>query len=530
MEALVALALLLPFAALGALALPRLLPFALPIAPLPLVLLGLSGGIEARLPLALLNLDFATDAVNRPLLLLAGTGWMLAGAFVSASVNERRPGFGACWLLTLGGQCIALLGAELVSFYLGYVTMTIAAYGLVVHERTHEAWRAGRIYIVLAIFGEALILSGLLMLGALYGNAAFSALHAAPPAALPSLLLLGGFAVKVGLAPLHVWLPLAHPVAPVPASAVLSGLIVKTGLLGMLRFVVPEAMPSAETMLALGLFTAAYGAVVGLVQVRLKTVLAYSTVSQMGLAVAGLAALQHAGETALAALALFAMHHGMNKIALFLAAGHRVGGWTQRLLFLLPAAALAGLPLTSGALAKSALKDALDAAGAGPWLIGLSLSSALTTMLLLHAYKLARSQQKGLERAHPAWICAVAAGVLLPWWLAVRGGSPPPIPGVIVDAVWPVALGAVLFALGRSMSQRMQQRVPEGDLAVVLEACARRVIGVSARIMSAWTAWQPRLPDLTPDAERLRRVENALGRLPVAGLCMLLVLLVLAMV
>src|SRR5690606_31512805 len=111
-------------------------------------------------------------------------------------------------------------------------------------------------------------------------------------ARLAGTLLLTGFAVKIGVVPLHIWLPLAHPVAPVPASAILSGVLVKAGLLGALRTVPEEAFGSSgatTVLLALGLVTALYGVVAGLGQARLKTVLAYSTVSQMGLLFVALA-------------------------------------------------------------------------------------------------------------------------------------------------------------------------------------------------------------------------------------------------
>jgi len=111
--------------------------------------------------------------------------------------------------------------------------------------------------------------------------------------------------------PLHVWLPVAHPVAPVPASAVLSGVLVKLGLLGMMRVLPEGSLAPATLVFFLGLATSAYGALAGLGQTRLKTVLAYSTVSQMGLLFAGFAALQAAGGGT-AVLGLLALHHGLN--------------------------------------------------------------------------------------------------------------------------------------------------------------------------------------------------------------------------
>ena len=93
-----------------------------------------------------------------------------------------------------------------------------------------------------------------------------------------------GFALKIGLVPLHVWMPLAYTAAPIPAAAVLSGAAVKAGVIGLIRFLpLGAAMPGwGEALVALGFFSAFYGVAVGITQANPKTVLAYSSVSQMG--------------------------------------------------------------------------------------------------------------------------------------------------------------------------------------------------------------------------------------------------------
>lgn len=524
MSALVLLACLLPLAAITVAPRADLRGPARVVAALPLLALGALGEGALLAPEWLLGSALGVDAVNRPLLLLAGAGWMLGGHSVEAWVRERAGAFHAAWCLVLLGQALVLLAADMASFYLGYVLMTLAAYALVVHARGEEAMRAGRVYLVLALAGEAMLLSGLLLLGAAHGNAGFEGLHVLPPVAWAPGLLLAGFAVKLGVVPLHVWLPLAHPVAPVPASAVLSGLLVKAGLLGVLRFVPGHALPGPEWLLAVGLGTAVYGAVVGLAQARLKTVLAYSTISQMGLAVAGLAALAAGAEgMAIAALGLFALHHGLNKIALFLAAGHRLGSRLAQLAFLLPAASLAGLPWSSGALAKSALKQGLEAGGLSPWALGFSLSSVLTTVLLLHAWTLAQAARQGRDSPHPAWMLAVGAGLVLPWaWFLSQGTHGPGL-GHVLDATWPALAGASLWWLLRG--RLGAQRLPEGDLVVLGEAGIRRLAPRFARPVDAWLRWSPSVPDPWPSAERLARLEIALARLPVAGLCLLALVL-----
>jgi formate hydrogenlyase subunit 3/multisubunit Na+/H+ antiporter MnhD subunit len=140
---------------------------------------------------------------------------------------------------------------------------------------------------VIAIAGEVFLLLGLLLGAAAAGGVDIAAIRAAlgtsgtGPVAIA--LLVAGFGIKAGLVPLHVWLPLAHPAAPVPASAVLSGAIVKAGLFGLILFL-PDGAYGALLM-GLGL-TGAFGAALwGLTQPNPKAVLAYSTVSQMGLMV-----------------------------------------------------------------------------------------------------------------------------------------------------------------------------------------------------------------------------------------------------
>lgn len=533
MSALLALSVLWPLALLALLRWPRARAAALVLAPLPLLVLAFAGSGAGRWPLLALGIDLAVDAVNQPLLYLAGVGWLLAGAFAASRVGERAAVFAAFWLVTLAGQALVLLAADVAGFYAGYLTMTLAAYGLVVHAGSDEALRAGRVYLVLALAGEALVLGGVLLLAGQFGNAGFVELAASDPGPATWLLLVG-FSVKLGIVPLHVWLPLAHPVAPVPASAVLSGLLVKAGLLGLLRFLPAGAIDAAGVLFALGLFTAAYGAVVGLGQARLKTVLAYSTISQMGLLLCGFAALQRVGpELALPALGLLALHHGLNKTALFLAAGGQVGASAWRgVLFALPALALVGVPMLSGAVAKPALKEALTAAEWTAWLGLLGVSSLLTALLLLRAWHLARADRPDAgERAvpvHPAWPLAVLAGLVLPWWWAAQSGLLRAPWYGLFDALWPVAVAALVALVWRRWFRHRRWALPEGDLLLPVQRTAGALVAAAARVLDAWLNWRLRLPMPWPDARRLARIEQALVRLPVAGGLLLLILLAIA--
>lgn len=457
----------------------RLYPL-LPWLPLALLLPILLQG-RAEPAWVLLGMRLGVDGVALPILLLVAVAWTLAGWQAGTTVRSNDRWFWSGWLGALAGMQLLLLAQDIASFYVGYAMLGLSAYLLVTHSAKAEAWRAGRVYLVMALLAEAAILLGVLLIAGVLGNAELSGLPgqvgliAQSPA---RWLLLAGFAVKLGILPLHLWLPLAHPVAPVPASAILSGIIVKAGLMGWLRLVPPAASDPAwigQALLLLGLATAFGGVALGLAQQRLKTVLAYSTISQMGLLLVAFAVLLLAPtqrELLLPLLGLMALHHGLNKAALFLACGNAPGAGRLRLaLFAVPALALAAAPLSTGYLAKGALKDALVLGPGWGWLpLVLGLSSTATALLLWKAWGLARALDDADTRLHPAWPLMVLAGLALPWAWALAGGLVDvPTAAKLFDASWPLLLAAVLawswqrFAAGRGL------RLPEGDLVVLIE-------------------------------------------------------------
>ena len=151
-----------------------------------------------------------------------------------------------------------------------------------------------------------------------------AALNAAPARDVILSLLIAGFGMKIALLPMHFWMPLSYTASPVPAAAVLSGAAVKAGIIGLIRFL-PFDMASpgwGELLTIVGLCGAFYGVVVGITQSDPKTVLAYSSVSQMGLLAAVLGMGLSAGNGEAAPIAAFyAAHHVLVKGALFLAVG-----------------------------------------------------------------------------------------------------------------------------------------------------------------------------------------------------------------
>jgi hydrogenase-4 component B len=382
------------------------------------------------------------DTAGGALLALTAVLWTAAGIF-ARSQHRHDPGrerFFAFWAATLAGNVGLVLAWDLLGFYLAFAVMTFSAWGLVVHDRSEAAVRAGRVYIVLALVGEVAILSALFALGAAAGGGvllgfelseAWVALGRGAP--LVAGLAVAGFGVKAGLVPLHVWLPLAHPVAPTAASALLSGVMIKAGLLGWLR-ILPAGgetvLPGVgEALVVVGVIGAFYGVVAGLAQEDPKTVLAYSSVSQMGYLAIGtglVVLLADASHLALGAVLLFALHHGLAKGALFLSvgvaervpAGARKTGsgrgtrarWGLRAGVALSALALAGAPLTSGAVAKGALKAGLGELG-GAWyavLDPLLLVAALGTALLMVRFGVVLERKIGTAAEKPG--AAASAG------------------------------------------------------------------------------------------------------------------------
>nr|WP_276569392.1 proton-conducting transporter membrane subunit [Halorhodospira halophila] len=436
-----------------------------------------------------------------------------------------------------------LLAADLATFYFAYAAMTLAAYPLVVHFRTPEAFRAGRVYLGMAVLAEAAVLAAVLLIAAEGGNAALTevpALVAEHAYRGVLVALIGvGFAVKAGVVPLHAWLALAHPAAPVPASALLSALLVKAALVAWWRLlpIGEVALPAAGGLLvAAGLASSLYASVVGVTQRRAKTVLAYSTVSQMGLMTAftGTALLQPAlAGVALTGVALFALHHGLAKGALFLGCG--LHGRHRGAYLLLPALALVGVPATSGALAKAAGKQLSTEAVGAPAEPLLLLASALTAVLMVRFLLLAWRGDGARDplAQRGAVLALVALSLSLPWLLAA-GVAPDWVgyawrPAVLLDALLPAlaggAVAAVLFGLAGA--ERLP-RIPEGDWIKPALLAGVRLGRTSRRAWRRLPA-RPPAPSLAVVARLGAAVEGRLIALAMAGALFLLLVLGIAL-
>jgi formate hydrogenlyase subunit 3/multisubunit Na+/H+ antiporter MnhD subunit len=396
-----------------------------------------------------------------------------------------------------------------VGFYFLLAVLSVGASGLVLQGDGPAALHAGGLYFGLALLAEAFILAGLILLaaatphGSLLIRDATAALPTSPWRDLTLTLLVIGLGIKAGLVPMHFWMPLAHGAAPMPASAVLSGIIVKSSVIALVRFLpFTEALPHIGRPLAMvGAFGAFYGVAMGITQSRPKLVLAYSSVSQMGfvMAVIGMGLSEGDVGTGLAAAA-YAAHHLLVKGALFLCVGVMAAtGRERRWQVILPAAVIAlglgGLPLTGGALTKYAVKGLIGEGLASALAFG---SSAATTLVMLHFLRrlMANMAVDAGARA-PAglawpWLTMAVASLAAPWglFLYVPNEVVPKAlaPASLWSALLPVLVGAGL-ALGLDRMARRLPRVPEGDIGPAALAGLGQVGAASGAVLERGDAF-----------------------------------------
>jgi hydrogenase-4 component B len=300
---------------------------------------------------------------------------------MGCSPDERRDRF--AYLVFVLSMCLVPLAANTMTFAITWELMSLASYFLVLHDRESKASiDAGWVYAVMTHAGLACLLAGMLLLGAWTGSPRFEDWRATAPALSGAarhavFVLLGlGFAGKAGVIPLHVWLPLAHPAAPSHVSALMSGVMIKLGVYGLLRVSLDwlGAGPAwwGVAILVAGAASAVIGVPYALVEHDLKRLLAFHSIENIGIILLGVgsAVLYHgAGLPAPALLGLAAaLYHTVNHAAfkglLFLGAGavvhatetrnmEELGGLIKRMpwtaaCFLVGSAAIAALPPLNG--------------------------------------------------------------------------------------------------------------------------------------------------------------------------------------
>jgi len=464
----------------------------------------------------------ALDGLSAWFLLLLG----LTGASAALFALGHPPGPRRTlppFPLFLAGMALTLAAADLFLLLLGFELMSLASWALVAAaHRQAENRVAARLYLFFAIFAGACLVPACGLLAGATGSLDFAALRAAPPegwtATAILLLVLAGAGAKAGLVPLHAWLPLAHPAAPSHVSALMSGAMTKVALYVLARLVFDLCGPAQPAwwglpLLVLGVGSALFGALRANLEDDIKTLLACSTIENVGFVVAGLGlalAFRGADLGALAGLAagaalLHALNHGVFKTLLFLVAGSvlhsagsrridRLGGLIHAMpvtaaCAMIGAGAAASLPPLSGFASEWLLMQAL-LAGWRVNEIGFQMVMAAAVALAAMAAALAAAamvrliglvflgrprsprgagahEVAGLER----WSLLLPAGLTVLFGVfpaallrlgapavALLAGVAPPTSSLVLSAgdgpagYWPLAtFGLLLLALGATV-------------------------------------------------------------------------------
>ena len=408
-----------------------------------------------------LGLSFQADGFRRVYSLVTALLWFGTTLFSREYFRHEREHMASYWafiLLTLGAAQGVMLSADLMTTYVFFEILSLSSFPWVLQERTEDAIRAACTYLAVAVIGGLVLLMGLLLLSHETGTLTYALLPGALSSGDPGRLfaagtcILLGFGAKAGMFPLHVWLPKAHPVAPAPASALLSGLLTKVGVFGILM-TATSVFPASEAfgmlILTLGTVTMVLGAVLAVFSVNLKRTLACSSMSQIGFILVGIAAAVISGShgsgdgtaLALSGTVLHMVNHSMLKLVLFLAAGaaamnrhtlllRELRGWGRnkpllKIPFGIAALGISGVPLLNGYLSKTLLHEGLLHAMEGPFAgmmrgveVLFLISGGLTFAYMLRLY-LCLFHQKNADDALQSrydrkdrYLTGLSAGVL----------------------------------------------------------------------------------------------------------------------
>jgi len=293
-------------------------------------------------------------------------------------------------LLTLGGTMGVFLSADLVTTFVFFEIMSFTSYVMVIHDEKPATIRASETYMAVAIIGGLAMIFGILIVNNLLGTTEIGKLYAAVQAFegdrsklyMAAAFMLVGFGGKAGMYPLHIWLPSAHPVAPAPASALLSGILTKTGIYGILiisSLMFHQNFNWGLVMLVIGLLGMFTGALLALFSVDLKRTLACSSVSQIGFIIVGIGMVcildSQYNPLAIRGTMLHMVNHSLIKLVLFLMAGvvyanlhqldlNKVRGFGRgkplfTFCFLMGVLAIIGIPFWNGYISKTLLHESI---------------------------------------------------------------------------------------------------------------------------------------------------------------------------
>lgn len=335
------------------------------------------------------GLSFAADGLRAVWAVLACFAFAMSGLVCPATLKHGHTRYQTATMLALCGTLGVFLAADLYTFFICFELMSLSSWLWVIHEGDAGAKYAADTYLAVTVLGGLVLLMGLFTFTIMSGGTpGFEELRQMDFSAFPAWmkylaggLMLFGFAAKAGLFPLHFWMPMAYPAAPATGSALLSSILTKCGVLGMLILSVTMFRNDfrwGETILALGVVTMLLGALLALCSVEVKRMLACSSASQIGFIAVGIGLMSLLGDENLLAVRgtmLHMVNHTLIKLILFLGAGvfamncgtldlNRLRGAGRRnpllaLAFFTGAYSVAGIPGGSGYLSKTMLHEAI---------------------------------------------------------------------------------------------------------------------------------------------------------------------------
>jgi formate hydrogenlyase subunit 3/multisubunit Na+/H+ antiporter MnhD subunit len=459
------------------------------------------------------QLRFGLDPLSAffvlPLLVLGAVCAIYGAFYLDAQRTRRILAAPACFTNVLvASMLLVLISRDAIGFIIAWELMTLSSYLLVVFDHAQDdVRRAGWIYLIASHVSVGCILSMFLLLGG--HGLGFAALAGQSPGGAVTItaavLGLTGFGVKAGIVPLHVWLPEAHAAAPSHVSALMSGVMIKLGIYGVLRTItfVPHGVPWGIVLIGLGVLGALVGISLAIYQRDLKRALAYSSVENIGVILIGLGtglwglSNDHPmiGTLGLCGGLFHIWNHVVMKALLFLGAGsvqhgaetrdiEQLGGLAKRMprtaaLMILGSLAIAALPplngFTSEWLIYLGLLNGGVRAGPGGGLLLLLVVAVLATVGVLAALSfvrivgialLGRPRSESAAHAHESRagmiipiallaVVAVALSFAIPLLadaftrVAAELGAPRPVASTVVDALSPVTVAnAALWAAG----------------------------------------------------------------------------------
>lgn len=510
----------------------------------------------------LLARQLGIDETGRWFLTLTATLWWIGSLLLQETLKNHphRRQLTSFFLLTMSGNLGVVLALDIVSFYAFFAIMSFTAYGMIFQSSQPTTHQPSRIYLKFVIAGEMALLAAFLMIVTIASEnltlANTSHLIAnSPHSSLIIGLLLFGFGIKTGLLFVHVSLPITYAVLSPAVATVFGGAMLKAGILGWLR-VLPLGTVSLPEwgmlLMIMGLIAIFYGVLVGLMQRQPLALLAYSSISQIGLVcvllASGLLNSDLWTSNWQMMVVRFSIHHAFSKGLLLMGSGlteHTQG--THRkillLLLLLPALGLAGAPLTSGMVIKGLMKYNLVSLPL-PWLDSLlwllALSSLTTTLLFARLFWLLWYTPADTKTTLSSFKLWLPIGLLFTCVLVINGiftGYLSNDVSLTWEKNWGWLLGLlisiIIFTLARP--GRSYPSLPPGDMFWLSLPIYQRIIIVGEILLrkgkrlkemiyqtssSAWSMMQTQL-------NWLDKAEISLRRGTVSGVFILLLIILL---